>query len=289
MISMIATKKTDLLAIEENTLLLPSSCFFKLNTKNDIDFDAYAAALFGSGIILLELGFDNPDASIMKTIVENLGSINTHDGKETAIWDVKYDGSVDQDKGTRSLTTKKFPIHTDASFEESPPQYVALYVVAEDSLGGGINQLIDGRQVLQYLSREAISVLQTKAFKFKVPQEFIKNHDYIEASILDLEGNFRYRQEILILDDCSPEELQAIGELELLLANKSLMKSIFLKTGTIIIFDNGRFLHGRTKVRDKQRHLKRMRFQAKPRESVQQSPERGFFVGAKAITLNLEG
>jgi hypothetical protein len=260
---MIAAKKTDLLPIEENPPILPSQCLFKLKTRSDLDFDAYAAALFDAGIILLELGFDNSDASIMKTIVENLGSIDTHDSQGTTIWDVKYDGNVVRDKRTRSLTTKEFPIHTDASFEEPPPKYVALYVVAEDSLGGGITQLIDGRHILQYLTREAISVLQTKAFKFKVPQEFIKNHDYIEASILDLEGNFRYRQEVLILDDCSPEELQAIHELELLLANKSLMKSIFLKTGTIIIFDNGRFLHGRTKVRDKNRHLKRLRFQAK--------------------------
>lgn len=263
MISMIAAKKTDLLAIEENPLILPASCLFQIDTKNDIDFDAYASALFEAGIILLDLGFDNPDASIMTTIVEHLGTIDTHDGKGMVIWDVKYDANVDQDKGTRSLTTKKFPIHTDASFEEPPPQYVALYVVAEDSLGGGITQLIDGRQILQHLSREAISVLQTKAFKFRVPQEFIKNKAYIEASILNGEGNFRYRQEVLILDDCTPQELQAIGELELLLANKSLIKSIFLKTGTIIIFDNGRFLHGRTKVRDKNRHLKRLRFQAK--------------------------
>lgn len=262
-ILMTAAKKTDLRPIEENPLILPSPCLFQLNTKNDINFDAYAAALFEAGIILLELGFDNPDASIMKTIVEHLGTIDTHDTQGTTIWDVKYHGNVDQDKGTRSLTTKKFPIHTDASFEEPPPQYVALYVVAEDSLGGGITQLIDGRQILQHLSREAISVLQTKAFKFRVPQEFIKNHDYIEASILNPEGNFRYRQEVLILDDCTLQELQAISELEFLLANKSLIKSIFLKTGTLIIFDNGRFLHGRTKVRDKNRHLKRLRFQVK--------------------------
>lgn len=91
----------------------------------------------------------------------------------------------------------------------------------------------------------------------------MKQQHFIEAAIIDERGNFRYRQEVIRLDNCSAEELQAIARLESLLQNPNFIQSIFLKTGTIVIFDNRRFLHGRTKVKDKNRHLKCIRFQAK--------------------------
>lgn len=240
---------------------LPSQCLFSIEGINDLSYAAYATALDKAGIIQIELNFDARDASIMKAIVEHIGKIDTHDLQGTAIWDVKYDSNVDPEKGTRSLTVREFSLHTDASFELQPPQYVALYVVAEDRLGGGISQFVDGQELLQHLDGEVISILQRKSFKFKVPPEFMKQRHFIEAAIIDERGNFRYRQEVILLDNCSPEELQAIARLESLLQNPNFIQSLFLKTGTIVIFDNGRFLHGRTKVKDKNRHLKRIRFQ----------------------------
>jgi alpha-ketoglutarate-dependent taurine dioxygenase len=247
----------------ENVLRLPSQCLFSIGEINDLSYTAYAAALDKSGIIQIDLKFDDRDASIMKVIVEHIGKIDTHDLQGTAIWDVKYDRNVDPEKGTRSLTVREFSLHTDASFELHPPQYVALYVVAEDRLGGGVSQFVDGQKLLQHLDGEAISILQRESFKFKVPPEFMKHHHFLEAAIIDERGNFRYRQEVILLDNCSPEELQAIAMLESLLQNPNFIQSILLKTGTIVIFDNGRFLHGRTKVKDKNRHLKRIRFQPK--------------------------
>jgi alpha-ketoglutarate-dependent taurine dioxygenase len=243
----------------ENPLRFPSQFLFSIDGINDLYYADYAAALSQAGIIQIELNFADPDASIMKSIVEYIGKIDTHDQQGTAIWDVKYDSNVDPEKGTRSHTMLEFSLHTDACFELQPPQYVALYVVAEDRLGGGVTQLVDGRELLQHLDGEAIAILQRKSFKFKVPPEFMKQQHFIEAAILDERGNFRYRQEVLLIDNCSPEELRAIARLESLLQNHNFIQSIFLKTGTIIIFDNGRFLHGRTKVKDKNRHLKRIR------------------------------
>jgi len=38
----------------------------------------------------------------------------------------------------------EFVLHTDCSYEEKIPDFIALYVVHHDKLGGGKNLLIDG-------------------------------------------------------------------------------------------------------------------------------------------------
>ncbi len=58
---------------------------------------------------------------------------------------------------------------------------------------------------------------------------------------------------------------QVLAKFESLLnTNESnLIKYYFLKKNSIILLDNARFLHGRTKINDLNRHLVRMRFQSK--------------------------
>lgn len=199
----------------------------------------------------------------MQQIVEQLGVAAIHDSHGTCVWDVRYDVNVDQETGTRSLTAKEFPLHTDGSFEDPPPGFVALYCVEPDRQGGGETLFADGAVIRSLLSKESLDVLRTHEFKLRVPGEFFKGQDTVVMRLLDSDENFRFRKDIIILDDCAPRIVHAVEELEQLINSPQHLQGIQLKKGEIVIFNNGRFFHGRRKVNDRRRHLKRMWFHLK--------------------------
>ncbi len=229
----------------------------------DLDIYQYERVLSAEGVLFLELQFADKEANIFKRIVGQLGQADVHDSLGTTLWDVKYDAGADQANAARSLTTNEFPMHTDASFEDLPPKYIGLYVIQEDTLGGGVSQFIDSRKVLAAMSMKSRRTLRHTQFKIRVPQEFMQDKAFIMGSIVDKQGNFRFRKEIIALEECNEAQLEAISELETLLQDESMIESRFLKTGTIMLLDNRRFLHARTEVKDKNRHLLRMRFNPK--------------------------
>ena len=69
----------------------------------------------------------------------------------------------------------------------------------------------------------------------------------------------RYRPECVDLSKCSPVQLQALNELENIIAQQP-VEHLSLPQNSAIFVDNYRYLHGRTKVVDSQRHLQRIRF-----------------------------
>lgn len=253
-------------------MLIHPQCMFSAESTEGLALDHYRAALYEHGIVNLRLNFVDRSAAALKKIVQHIGYASAHDEQGKMQWDVKYDCNVDSETAARSLTTREFPLHTDASFEEPPPRYVGLFVVQEDSLGGGQTQLLDIRKVLPLLSSTARVVLQERQFKFWVPAEFRRERPFIEGPILSLaadgEVTIRYRHEVLDLEHADQAQIAAISELEGLINLPELVDQIFLQTGTVLLFDNGRFLHARTVVKDKMRHLVRMRFQMRPQPSI---------------------
>jgi alpha-ketoglutarate-dependent taurine dioxygenase len=238
------------------------------NSEVNIEIDEYnpevrqhvVQVLKKYGIVLGHVKDADPEGKIFKQLVEEIGEIDTHDEKGTRTWDVKFDPSVNQQTGTRSLTLREFEMHTDASFELPPPKYICLYVVKEDSLGGGVSQIIEGRKLLARLSSKTKQILQS-LYTVRVPDEFYKDRHFEQVPILDADMNFAFRRDIIVRDMCSKEQLEALQELESILNTESIIESKFLHNGTMLILDNGRFLHARTEVKDKDRHLLRMRFQ----------------------------
>lgn len=229
---------------------------------DQVDYDRYEATLRSTGFLHLALVEPDSSGESMRAIVERLGNVAVHDKNGTVMWDVRYDVNVDQEVGTRSLTNKEFPMHTDGSFEEPPPDYVALYCVQQDQLGGGQTLFTDSRSVLDKLSQQTKETLQSHRYRMKVPAEFFKGNETTEAVILSSEGRFRFRHEILLLDDEPPHAVHAANELETVINEKCKPQSLTLKRGEMIIFDNGRYFHGRTRIEDHARHLLRMWFRA---------------------------
>ncbi|MDZ4837595.1 MAG: TauD/TfdA family dioxygenase [Candidatus Melainabacteria bacterium] len=240
-------------------MFIPDECRF--TPSRGFEVDAYRRAVLDNGIALIS--FENKadaDGTVMKKIVDRLGIAAVHDRDGTSVWDVKYDESVDQENGTRSLTTKEFRLHTDGSFEVPPPTFVALYCVEPDQLGGGETLFVDGNKIRPLLSPATLKVLLEHDFEIKVPEEFFKGHNSVMARVLNARGSFRFRKDLLKLDNCAPHLVQAVEELDQLINSDSQTKGIQLSKGQMVIFDNARFFHGRRKIEDQRRHLKRMWF-----------------------------
>lgn len=245
-------------------LLIPDNCRF--TSSREFSTDDCRRALVENGIALVSLNETaDDDGTAMKHIVEQLGVAAIHDSHGTCIWDVKYDENVDQETGTRSLTSKEFPLHTDGSFEDPPPTFVALYCVEPDRRGGGETLFTDASMIRSLLSKTSLDVLCNHEFKLRVPAEFYKGQDTVVTPLLDAAGNFRFRKDIIVVDECAPHVVQAVDELDNLVNAPAHMNGIQLGKGEIVIFNNGRFFHGRTRVEDKRRHLKRMWFHLKDR------------------------
>jgi alpha-ketoglutarate-dependent taurine dioxygenase len=77
----------------------------------------------------------------------------------------------------------------------------------------------------------------------------------------------------VVREACSPSQLAALAELDLLLSNPSLQLTTLLPPGSLLLLDNTRWFHGRSAIMDEQRWLKRVRFNAgaeRQREQQQQ-------------------
>ena len=196
----------------------------------------------------------------MIDFIDRIGILANHSNVEAHIWDVRPQRLTG---GARSHTSEEFPMHTDCSFEDPPPRYIALYVVQEDQYDGGLTTLIDTEILIRYLSRKTLRILHTKEFYMRVPQEFFKGTNIIKGRILSYNKLWRYRSDTIIRDDCADEEIDALNELDSLLDNPHIILTTKLPTGSMLILDNSRWFHGRTCVMDPQRWLKRIRFDSK--------------------------
>jgi len=248
--------------LPESQFIAHSTSRFRLEAGQPFALAAYREALRAEGFALISLDYLDVEAKTFVALVSQLGTSDSHDQLGQVVWHVKYDDLVDQQSGTRSLTLKEFPMHTDASFEMPPPQFVALYVVREDAFGGGVTQLLDSHNFRHLLSQASKTTLSQTLFTITVPEEFRKSAECktVRAPILDRDGNFRFRLELLLTEDLDPAQLAAVAELEALLGREEWVQSFSLPAGSILLFDNGRIFHARTPVIDKERHLLRMRF-----------------------------
>lgn len=170
---------------------------------------------------------------------------------------------------------EEFPWHTDCSYEEAPPRYFALQVLQEDRCGGGTLSVMNVGRLSSLLSSSTCAALLRPEFRITVPPEFVKSEDkqYIVGSLMavDAEGlpsMVRFREDILA--PLTAEAALALGEMkECLLGSKVEAETLHLTPdclprGSIILMDNYRWLHARNHVNDPKRHLRRVRWDARP-------------------------
>ena len=204
-------------------------------------------------------------------VLSNLGAICCpyDDDPKSLIWPVKVlELDTPESKLQASQLDRELVFHTDCSYEHSAPEFVALYAVQCDRTEyGGKFQLVRTSEIIGRLSAESKRVLREETFKINVPPDFRKGDtNYICGSIL-LAGdeNIRYRRDIVDkhqLKEETDEKQAAVAELNSIILDESRL-NVFrpaMANNVMVLFNNRRFVHGRTKILDLDRYVLRVRF-----------------------------
>ena len=137
--------------------------------------------------------------------------------------------------------TATFPLHTDVSFHPKPPKYIAMFCI-EPGCEGGEHVVSDGLEAYQLLNEQQKLELASLKVNFPAPSH-VSGGSY-EGSIISIEKN---DLKIRFNEKC----MQGQTSLSLAAFYENLQK---LRTvvpsvpGTVMIYDNHRFCHGRNEI-----------------------------------------
>ena len=179
------------------------------------------------------------DDDLLEAIAE-VGTPLPQDAAGTLVWHVRLDPQAAvKPQAARSLTLDEFPFHTDGSFEDPQPRYVALYAVREDRLGGGESQLKRVASILAALAPDDRRVLAERRLRHRVPEEFRKDVAYRDLPLVYGDGLLRYRPELIDRTRCEAAELRALTNLEAAVDAAPTIK-LRLRRGEMLVVDNAR-------------------------------------------------
>ncbi|EAW11106.1 uncharacterized protein ACLA_067440 [Aspergillus clavatus NRRL 1] len=237
--------------------------------------------LRNTGLVRLQLSFSDNESAYLQNLLQKLhkhhghGLPITHSAQRGWMWDIRPspDSFQSHHCQARSETMEEFPWHTDCSYERCPPRYFALQVLQPDRCGGGTLSVLNADRLLSLLSPGARKWLSSPSFRITVPPEFTKDEGErsIRGSLLAIHRSgprLRFREDII--SPLHPAAEGALMELKSVLLDPSAQAQVVnltahdLPQGSIILMDNGRWLHARNEVKDPQRHLRRVRWDAKP-------------------------
>jgi len=213
--------------------------------------------------------------TVCLNIIENIGGIGCPYGKDPngLVWSVKV-VALDTDPESIHLpgtnVDRELHLHTDCSFERDAPDYIGLFVIEPDrSEHGGKFQLVRTGEILSRLSSTTKQLLHDETYKFIVRPAYQKDgKDSIWLPILLNNERMRYQPDLIDRQQLNNETIEkqnAIKDLNSVIFNEEKL-NIFrpkLESGMMVLFNNHRFLHGRTKIQDINRHLLRLRFNLK--------------------------
>lgn len=244
------------------------------------------------GVLKITLQFQDSDSKYLEQLLHGL---HQHQGHQLPInhsarrgwfWDVRPSKGNFQagEHQARSETMSEFPWHTDCSYEEPPPRYFALQVLQHDRCGGGTLSMINVEQLVKMLSPAAQAALRKPEFQIDIPPEFIKeaSPESIVGSLLAVTPSdgttpglpddhaMRFRGDIV--RPLTERAADVLVELKHALrcaescpkATLHLSSGEDMPAGTILLVDNRRWLHARNEIKDPERHLRRVRWDAVP-------------------------
>ena len=235
-----------------------------------------------SGMLKLSLGFSDDDSDYLKQLLVSLHQNHghqlpiAHSATRGWFWDVRPSKTNFQagNHQARSETMNEFPWHTDCSYEDPPPRYFALQILQHDRYGGGTLSVMNVERLSELLSPGTRSALAAPEYRITIPPEFIKdtNQTHIIGSVFTTHPTnratmIRFREDILT--PLTERAARALEELREALLREEVqahsivhLKSSDIPKGSIILMDNRRWLHARNVVKDPERHLRRVRWDA---------------------------
>jgi len=242
-------------------LKLPKVCYQQLtNSDEPVPSKSYQQILRKYGALIVSLKYQESTQTSLEKIVNSIGRPHNHNKSGNVVWHVKPGGQSNKEELARSHNSGEFVFHTDCSYEQNVPEYIGLHCLTQDKLGGGNNLIVNCNTVIKQLSPESLHTLQNEDVEIVVPPEFRDDINSIKAKIIDKDFNVRFRSEIINEDGTTPQMKKALNEFNSLCFNPLVGKSLVLKEGQMLLLNNKRFLHSRTTIKDKNRHLLRIRF-----------------------------
>ncbi|OJJ34609.1 hypothetical protein ASPWEDRAFT_136814 [Aspergillus wentii DTO 134E9] len=271
------------LHLPQNTL--PTDIPLLTAQMNDVQNQSHVAAvhshLVRGGVLKITLGFKDTDSRYIEKLIHQLhryhghGLPIDHSSSRGWFWDVRPSPqTIENGHQARSHTMGNFAWHTDCSYETSPPRYFALQVLEPDRCGGGTLSVLKSDQLLRQLPPPVRVALAKPEFRITVPPEFIKNKDetHIIGSVfagdLDNRPELRFRQDIITPLTSAAEA--AFSTLQAVLKGPQVeeetihLTAQMMQEGSVILMDNRRWLHSRNHIKDPNRHVRRVRWDASP-------------------------
>ena len=241
----------------------------------------YTQAIREHGICGIEMGWPDPDSQFVLDVVNKMGcKPDTHSSTQGALWDVKYkpEGVHSEGTGKKAVSIShsmgEFAWHTDGAFEENPTRFFGFHIIRPDKQGGGVFRVLKAEDLTRLLSPEAVDVLSSHEFDFKVPPEFFKGKSTVKGKLLDVDAAtgrayVRFRKDIL--HDPPSADAQANAAVKELNDHLDAPEGVgehvpeyVFKENTVLLMDNARYLHSRTDIKDPKRWLRRVRFHGTP-------------------------
>ncbi len=148
-----------------------------------------------------------------------------------------------------SQSNTEFAAHTDLTYLENPPKYIALFTLAHDGWRHAQNQFVSLKHAIPHLDQRTISVLSERVFRFSYPKRggaHANQSGYVVAPVLtsgeDGKYHIRYRGDTVMAE--TPEGSQALVTL------KNVFEQVRIgyapQVGTAMIMRNDEVLHART-------------------------------------------
>ncbi|KAL3792817.1 hypothetical protein HJC23_002624 [Cyclotella cryptica] len=243
---------------------VPSHLRFVGKTVNHVQTDKVRGALINHGLAMLFLDEAMSDSHEFAQFIQNdLGAvIHQHSSTVGSVWKIQpMNGGK-----ARSHTSDAFLPHTDASFESCPPRFFALSVVHADRCCGGLLGLASVEEAIERLNKEDFDILRNTVVHWRRPDEFSKDalEDLVAAPVLFSRRRARLRTDIMETAHLSSRKERqfwdAYNRFYTHLDEMCHSSARLLPERTILLVDNQRFVHARTRIKGTHRLLLRIRF-----------------------------
>lgn len=220
------------------------------------------------GVVIIE-HFPVEFSSLLVACLSTLGPIIRRKSEGYPLVEEVKPVDDDGKKLRYSQTRMELLPHTDGTPLPTPPAYLTLSCVANDTRFGGETVVVLLDEIASHLEADApgtVATLSANAVPVTNPPFFTIDATYPILGYDDA-GNLTARwfddsiRQALSRHNASVsvEVVEAIGRFETALANRSFWKLVSLQPGEVLILNNGRILHGRTEIAESaQRFLKRI-------------------------------
>jgi alpha-ketoglutarate-dependent taurine dioxygenase len=225
-------------------------------TYEDLEEGAFENALARDGYAHAS-GF--PDEFDYERFLRRLGRfVPQYDGR--LVWSIKAEARYDD--VYHSLNTKELMPHTECyEFEGDPPRYLALWCLVPSQDGQGRTTLADGYEFVETLSDAERRHLARREFEFvstpglkSMELGTVARHPLIEERS---DGGPILRFSYHCINHEEDPVLLSVRE-RLLEFFERMHVAVDYERGDLLVWDNHRVLHSRTKFTDRRRHLRRV-------------------------------